>query len=644
MLIGFIEPHLQRYGGIRRIVEFCNRLTSRGHQVTIYVPQGEAVDCSWMPIHFQVKSIESGLQDPLDVVLFNHEPQWHIASLFVNARRRVFYALHYGAAYGKEGSWEALRAPVDAILANSTWTAERIAAETGKEATVILGGINPEHFRPVDAIKRYPVLTVGDQRRWKGTDTVRQAAQLHGVRIETYAQKNLPQSAMAAEYAAAEVFAVGSVAEGFGQPGLEALACGTPLVTTDNGGCREYAIDNETALVVPPGDPRAMEAAFTRLRTDAALRQRLTANGLKLVKDKFDWEANTDRFAAVLGRILESPPGSRPMKLRKPEPQPTLSVVVLAWDQLVHTQRCVETLRRHTDVPYELILVDNGSAAMARHYAASAADVSVLNGQNLGFAGGMNSGLRAARGKYIAFCNNDTQFPTDWASRLIETHRHLARPGITAPAVTEAKNLRSLRSSPSDEVEVLDPFEQPVSAVVYLMERSTIQDLGGWGEEFPIASGEDLDLCFKAWVNDLDIALDKRVLVKHVGKATASTKLVDWRSRWERNGQIFLGKWTASHIDAPRIPSCEQERHERNIATARAAASWMELYYETRRRTVASRVARIARASWLIRAESIARPRTRAASKAVLRCMDRQLPRLSCKVREVMFNLGIGAS
>ena len=36
--LGFIEPHLLRFGGIRRMVEFSNRLVARGHDVTIYLP------------------------------------------------------------------------------------------------------------------------------------------------------------------------------------------------------------------------------------------------------------------------------------------------------------------------------------------------------------------------------------------------------------------------------------------------------------------------------------------------------------------------------------------------------------------------------------------------------------------------------
>ena len=58
-------------------------------------------------------------------------------------------------------------------------------------------------------------------------------------------------------YQAADVFVLPTLQENFGLVLTEALACGTPLVTTDNGGCRDYAIDQETALVVPARDPDA---------------------------------------------------------------------------------------------------------------------------------------------------------------------------------------------------------------------------------------------------------------------------------------------------------------------------------------------------------------------------------------------------
>ena len=252
------------------MVEFSNRLVARGHRVTFYLPDGVELRCTWMRCDADVKPMTAGFGDELDVVLFNHEPQWHLLDRFERARRRAFYALHYGQLYEKEGSWEAVRAPVDLQLANSNWTADQILAATGHRPTVQLGGVNRDTFRPYPGPRRYPLLCSGEQQRaWKGTDTILEAGALLGIPVERYAGKNLEQGALGREYAAASVFAVGSWFEGFCQPGLEALACAAPLVTTDNGGCREYAIDGETASSSRPRrarDGRRDPAAARRRR------------------------------------------------------------------------------------------------------------------------------------------------------------------------------------------------------------------------------------------------------------------------------------------------------------------------------------------------------------------------------------------
>ena len=50
MRLGFVEPHLARFGGIRRMIEFANRLVARGHDVTFYLPDDVDLSCSWMPL------------------------------------------------------------------------------------------------------------------------------------------------------------------------------------------------------------------------------------------------------------------------------------------------------------------------------------------------------------------------------------------------------------------------------------------------------------------------------------------------------------------------------------------------------------------------------------------------------------------
>jgi GT2 family glycosyltransferase len=579
--LGFIEPHLLRYGGIRRVLEFTNRLVARGHDVTFYLPDEQILDCTWMRCDATIKPISYGFADELDVIVFNEETQWHLLDRFVNAKRRIFYVLHYARTYDKGGAWESIRTPVDLQLANSNWTADQVFAEIGSRPTVLVGGANRDVFRPYGGPKKYPILCVGDTKRvWKGTDTILEAGRLLGRPVEMYAPKDLSQSDLGREYDAAEVFVVGSWAEGFCQPGLEALACGVPLVTTDNGGCLEYAVDGETALIVPPKDPVAMAAAIRRLLNDDVLAKQLVENGLEVVERDFDWERRTDEFAEILDGVVAGTVSAPPPPRPAPPEQPDLSIVVLAWDNLNYTRGFVESVRRHTDVPYELIIVDNGSQWEAANYAQAAADTAVMNPQNNGFAKGMNQGLAAARGTYVAFCNNDTVLPEGWASKLLETARNHPDAGIVVPALTEARNGYTVRTEPGEDVEVMTPFSAPPAAVIYVMPTSVAHEVGQWGEEYEVASGEDVDLAFKVWVNDLDIVYDQRVLIAHIGKGSAS-RLDDWQALWAKNRRRFLDKWMGDE-DVPRIESCSPERFARNRATAAAVAGWMNQYFKAR--------------------------------------------------------------
>jgi GT2 family glycosyltransferase len=263
--------------------------------------------------------------------------------------------------------------------------------------------------------------------------------------------------------------------------------------------------------------------------------------------------------------------------------RPELSIVVPAWNNLHHTRNFVESVRRHTDIPYELIIVDNGSDSEAADYARRAADHAISNPSNFGFSRAMNQGLGAARGTFVAFCNNDAIVPPSWASRLVETARSHPRAAIIVPALTTATNPLTVRSAPEDRIETIDPFTAPPAGVVYLMQRDVMCALDAWEEDYAVASGEDVDLCFKVWVNDLDIVFDARVLVEHVGHATA-VNLDDWQQRWATNRRQFLTKWTGDTMP-PRLDSCDAERFERNRAIARAVAGWMDQYFTIRDRT-----------------------------------------------------------
>jgi glycosyltransferase involved in cell wall biosynthesis len=97
-------------------------------------------------------------------------------------------------------------------------------------------------------------------------------------------------------YTLAQVFAYPSHYEGFGIPVLEAMACGTPVVTADNSSLPEVA--GEAALLVPATDDMALAEAIRRLMAKPALRDQYRQRGFEQVK-LFSWESAARNLLAV---------------------------------------------------------------------------------------------------------------------------------------------------------------------------------------------------------------------------------------------------------------------------------------------------------------------------------------------------------
>src|SRR5213075_1932368 len=97
----------------------------------------------------------------------------------------------------------------------------------------------------------------------------------------------LPGETLAVMYRLAGVFVFPSLYEGFGLPPLEAMASGTPVVTSNVSSLPEVAGD--AAVLVDPYDPSAIADGICRLLTDVALRQELRRKGLARARE-FSWE------------------------------------------------------------------------------------------------------------------------------------------------------------------------------------------------------------------------------------------------------------------------------------------------------------------------------------------------------------------
>jgi glycosyltransferase involved in cell wall biosynthesis len=85
---------------------------------------------------------------------------------------------------------------------------------------------------------------------------------------------------------------------------FQALACATALVTGDTPAARELLVDGESALLVPPGDPRALGAAVRRLANDAGLRERIAAGGRAAYEAHASESVLGARWRGLLERLV----------------------------------------------------------------------------------------------------------------------------------------------------------------------------------------------------------------------------------------------------------------------------------------------------------------------------------------------------
>jgi glycosyltransferase involved in cell wall biosynthesis len=139
-----------------------------------------------------------------------------------------------------------------------------------------------------DEISKYPPL--------------RQAVHRH--RLDKYVRflGFQPYDTLAAFYRLARAFVFPSLYEGFGLPPLEAMACGTPVITSNVSSLPEVA--GGAALLVDPYDPASIADGITRAVTDEALRGEMIKRGLARARS-FSWQESVAATHRVYMEVLE---------------------------------------------------------------------------------------------------------------------------------------------------------------------------------------------------------------------------------------------------------------------------------------------------------------------------------------------------
>lgn len=351
MRISFLQSSLWLSGGGRVVVEHCNRLAARGHQVCTVIPRDTISPELGSVLSSQVQVCQAAypLTRPVglwgkmcltlamaaavpasDVIVATHTPTTLVSLLAGRIARRgtpVWFYMDYPGMFENrpQEAWLLRRALAwhrGAVVLSQHSADELLSFSRGDVRYIGIGlsiyDLLAARARLVSPGKQKRILYLGDFRPRKGlTDFLEAARRVYqsipDIELTVVVKEDGPiqtpvpylkivrpgDEALADCYAGHDLFVSASWFEGFGLPPLEAMACGTPVVMTDSGGVRDYARPGENCLLVPAKNPSALAQAMIQALTQPDLAVTLSRNGPPTAAE-FTWEKASQRMETAL--------------------------------------------------------------------------------------------------------------------------------------------------------------------------------------------------------------------------------------------------------------------------------------------------------------------------------------------------------
>ncbi len=321
-------------GGNIVLTEYAFYLQKMGHKVCLLVVNPTKRRFLANFLHYRPKWIkEKGLK-VLRIKDLNKIPQanflifsawahaWDLRNLPEEKGKKIYFIQHReGLYHGDKDEVEKTYYLPYKKIAVSTWLKEMLKKEFNENSILLLNSFDKNLFN-ADFLKRKEnkirIMLLNHTYKWKGTK--------EGVEIVNDLKKKYPSLELilfgareekdaygadeyyykkigidlARVYASCDIFLCPSWDEGFGLPSLEAMACGSALVTYDNGGSRDFAFDNKTAMVAERKNKKELKQKLELLIKDENLRKKIAKQGQEHISTLPTWQEQAKKLEKIL--------------------------------------------------------------------------------------------------------------------------------------------------------------------------------------------------------------------------------------------------------------------------------------------------------------------------------------------------------
>ena len=268
----------------------------------------------------------------------------------------------------------------------------------------------------------------------------------------------------------------------------------------------------------------------------------------------------SDRYGMSIADAVRPNPERMEQISAVPEHRRELTtIVMLSWNAPEFTEMAVASINAHTRVPFEIILIDNGSSAATVKRLQALTGVRIIyNAQNMGFAHGCNQGLAAAAGSHVVLLNNDVVVTDGWLDALLEAHRRDGAVGISAPRSNYVAGHQQVPDAAYADIAKMHEYARErraqlrgrtyhtdrVIGFCMCISRAVIDEVGGIDTRYGVGNFEDDDYCLRVRAAGYEIVVCEDSFIHHFGNVTFKANNVDWMSQMQANWRVFADRWS----------------------------------------------------------------------------------------------------